>query len=186
MDDLDNNESVKSHSEIIHMVDEIRKFELDEENLEIEEEKETNKTDIIEVEHKIIEHETETIDETEKNKFFDQLRNIHFTTHPEGEKEKVEKMIIPATFDVGFNKNGELVNLDFKKKIKKEKSSFNIKNLIKRKKGKDTSEEKTDEKEDSSRFGKIKSKFGAISKITKIIPKRSKSQEEVKTEEKEE
>jgi len=180
MNDLDSNAPIKNHEKIIQMIDEIREFESIENDLKIEEKK--KKEDIIEIEHKVLEHEEEILESREKKKFFDELRHVHFTTHP-NKNNKVEKMIIPSTFKVGFNENGNLVNLNLKKKkeVQKKNKFLKIKNLIKRKKVKETEKEDESSKEESSsKIGKLKSKFGAIGKLKNVIPKKSKNKEEPK------
>jgi len=170
MEDIDDRDSLKSHKEIIRSIDEIREFENEYYDFEIEEKKQDIKriNESIEVEHKTLFYSDDLLDEGTKNKFFDKLRKVHFTRSPE---RGDEKPVNPAIFNIGFNKNGDLVNLDFKiTDVKKEKGSFNIKNLFRRKKDEKTS---TD-----SKFGKLKSKLGKISKLKKVIPSRSKNEEE--------
>jgi len=167
MDTFERDQSIKNHNEIIQMIDEIREFEDLDINLETDENKKNN--EIIEIENKTIDYDSNLLDEENKNKFFDKLKNVHFTSHP-NEKDQIEKFVIPNTFNIGFNKTGELVNLDLKKKknIEKKKHSFSIKNLIKRDKKRENNEES--DEDDTSKIGKLKAKLNFLSKIKKVLP----------------
>lgn len=177
MNDLDSRQTIKSHNEIIDIIDEIREFEDEKDNLDLNFKlKEKNeKENIIEVEHKVLKCENEILENNKKNRF---LKKIHFTTNPK-ERKKIEKMVIPTTFNIGFNENGDLTNLNLRKnKVKKKNYFSKIKGLIIKKK-----EDESNEKDSSSKIGKIKSKLNFLSKLTRILPIKSKNIEEQNTEE---
>ncbi len=175
MDDFDRDKTIKNHKEIIQMIDEIREFE----DIEIDLDKDVKKNDeIIEIENRNIEYDNILVlDEENKNKFFNNLKKIHFTSNPD-KREKIEKFVIPNTFNVGFNKNGDLVNLDLKNKKSRSKKKFSLKfrNLLKRNKKTDNDEKSDDT--DTSTIGKIKNKLNFVSKLKKILPIKSKEENE--------
>jgi len=111
---------------------------------------------------------------------------------------KKRQEIKPATFKIRFNEEGNLENIDLKKKsdkklefkfIKKLKLD-KISNKIKKRKTKDSEDKKETEQESSGKLSKITNIFGKVKNVTKIIdklpiPKRGgkSSKKEVKNEE---
>ncbi len=166
MDDIDNKDSIKSHEEIIREIDKIREFEEKFSDFKIN--KKEKKEEIVEFSPKKIETITE-IENKNKNKFSNKIKKYSFKN--KNNKKKVSK---PATFNIGFTDNGNLVNYDFKKKKVTNKKKFNIKNIIKRKKPKD---EKTSETGGDSKVSKIKEKFAFFGKLKKFIPTKNKEKE---------
>ena len=164
MKDLKDEDSIKSHKEIIQLIDEIRDLEEEDINYEIDLEKKEDRR--IEVEKRHIIEDNYFTDEDKKNNFFNRFKD-HSTLN-----KLEDKPINPTTFNIGFDQKGDLVNLNLKKKkkIKKEKSHFKIKNLIKRNKDKK-------ESKDNNVSG-LKSKLAFIGKLKNIIPSRSSSKEE--------
>jgi len=164
MKDLKDEGSIKSHKEIIQLIDEIRNLEEEDINYEIDLEKKEDRP--IEIEKKFPLEDNDFTDEGPKNNFFNRLKSYSTLNKID------DTPINPTTFNIGFDKDGDLVNLNLKrkKKIKKEKSHFKIKNLIKRNKDKKESNDK--------KVSGLKSKLAVIGKLKNIIPSRSSSKEE--------
>lgn len=182
MDLRNNKDEIKSHSEIIDMIDEIRDFEDINIDDEIEEIKPQN--DVIEVDHKELESEPEDIKIEDKKNF---LKKIKFNRNPNIE-DQVEKEIKPSVFKIGFDNQGSLVCLDLKNKSQniERKRKFNSKKILSFIiRGKqDSTDEKDEDKSEGSKFSKIKEKLSGLTKIKNIIPTKSnKKDEEEKTEE---
>jgi len=164
MNNLKDDDSIKSHKEIIQLIDEIRDFEDEDVNYEIDLEKKEDRP--IEVEKKQTLEDNDLINEDLKNNFFNRVKNHSTLTKID------DTPIKPTTFNIGFDKNGDLVNLNLKKKnkIKREKGHFKIKNLLKRNKDKRDNNDK--QASDS------KSKLAFFGKLKNIIPSRSSKKEE--------
>ena len=168
--DSDNKESsIKSHKEIIQMIDELKEFE----NISIDDkiEKKPTSNEIIEIDKKEIDNNLVIETDEKKKEFF---KNV--TLFSKNKKEKREnKDVNPSTFKIGFNKNGDLVNLDFKKKEipEEKKEKLNFKNILSKfKRGNKNKKEKSND----SKISLIKDKIGNIGKIKKLIPSRSKKE----------
>lgn len=175
MDLKDKEDSIKEHDEIIQMIDEIRGFE--DIHIDFEPEIKKERIEIFEIENDISEENKVDIDKKDKQNF---LKKIKFNIHPD--RETIKKELKPNVFNIGFNDNGELVNLDLKKKKVIEKTDKKLsldkfKNLIKRNKNKSDVPTSESDNEKGSKFSKIKDKLGKIGKLKKIIPSRSKNEE---------
>jgi len=165
----DSSVNAKSNREIYSLLKEIKDFEKkfeEDENLLIKAEEE-----LIEVETEFFEEvEPGSIKICEKEKE-PQILKLKFKS----KKNKVKKIVNPATFRLRFNKNGNLENIDFKKRKLKNKSNkrfnLNILKIIRGDKSKSTDEE------NESKFSKLREGLG---KLKRIIPTKSK---EVKTSE---
>lgn len=170
MNNVDDKDYIKSHEEIIREIDKIREFEqkFTDFSSDFKINKKEKKEEIVEFSPKKIENIT-NFENKDKNKFSNKIKKYSFIS--KNNKKKVPK---PATFNIGFNDNGNLVNYDFKKKKVANKSKFKITNLIKRKKPKD---EKTSEEGEDSKVSKIKEKFGFFGKLKKFIPTKNKEKE---------
>jgi len=167
----DKEDSVKSHQEIVHMIDEIRDFE----DIKINMESQKEKKEVYEVKQKEFIDEIEVKNKDEKVSFLKKNRFFNETN----------KEINPAIFNIGFDKQGNLVNLDFKeqKPPEKENSKLNIdkfKKILKRKKGDKKESNDKEDKSEGKKVSKIKGKLGGIGKLKKIIPKKSKKEESPK------
>lgn len=82
-------------------------------------------------------------------------------------KEIKSKPVKPNIFRIGFNNEGQLVNLDLKKKkeVKEKPSKLNfLKKIFKREK---SSEENSS---NDGKLGKLKSVFGKVGKLKNAIP----------------
>jgi hypothetical protein len=171
----EDSEQIKSHSEILDLIDEIKSFETDfvEFELYVPEPKE----EIVEVKKDIT---SEIESQIAEEKFSYEIRRA---------KKKVEKKPIPsATFKIRFNEKGELVNVDLKKpkpKETKEKKKFSVKSLIPRKKGKGETDTETPE-EQTSKGSKLKGGLGKLGKLKNIIPSKSKKSDKTEEETEEE
>lgn len=186
--------AVRSHEEIIELINEIKDFETRFPDIEFEE---------VEIAEEFIEVEPEPFEEftpipikseikekdrkvkRKKHKLF----RIKSRTRAEAEQWRMKRKA--ATFKIRFDEKGELVNLDIKKpKPKKQKSEgkkrFGLKK-IRRKKGEKTEETtETKEVEEGVKKPKIKGKLGKLGKLKRAIPSRSKKKEEPEGTEKEE
>ncbi|RLF92592.1 hypothetical protein DRN50_08675 [Thermococci archaeon] len=193
---------VKTHEEILELLDEVKRFEKEFEDFEVAPRSEVEeKEEFIEVEH-----ETTTIDTVKpiplktrekkakhKKRFRHPIFRIKFRTRAEVKKLREEKKA--ATFRIRFDEEGKLVNLDIKKpKPSKEKPKklslkklFVLKKLIKRGKGEtEETETKSKPEGEGSKFSKLKGGLSKLSKLKGIVPGRSrkeKKSEETKTEE---
>ncbi len=167
MDLIDKDNSVKNHQEIISMLDEIRHFEKIDVDIETDKKKKEDKIYEVDLnkfnEEKNIDKPKKILDIKRPN-IFNRSNEENTSRHP----------LDPAIFNIGFNDNGNLVNLDLKIKEEKEgkQKKINLKNVLNIFSRKNKSKEKSD-----SKMSKIKSKFGGISKIKKIIPSKSKKEE---------
>jgi len=161
----ENDRLLKTHEEILELIDEIKIFEENFQDFIVEKAELDVKEELIDI-------------EPEKPKIIKPI--------PIKQKEKKEKHIIkpffktntPATFKIRFNENGELVNLDFKKsknqKVKKTKKKFSLKNIKNLRK---KSKEKSEVNEGKSKSGKLKGGLGKLGKLKKAIPSKSKKKE---------
>ncbi len=177
MNSNDEKDSIKSHKQIIHMIDELKEFENIKIDHEIKEKPMTN--EILEIDKNEINDNLVIETEEEKKEF---LKNVNLFPKIRWKNEE-NKEINPSTFKIGFNKNGDLVNLDFKqKKIQEEKKvKLNFKNLFSLFKIKDKNKNEGKEKSNDSKISMIKDKIGKIGKLKKLIP--SKGKKEKKAEE---
>jgi len=194
--------NIKTHEEILELLDEVKRFEKEFEDFEVAPRSEVEeKEEFIEVEH-----ETTTVDTVKliplktkekkakyKKRFRHPIFRIKFRTRSEVKKLREEKKA--ATFRIRFDEEGKLVNLDVKKpKPSKEKPKklslkklFVLKKLIKRGKGEtEETETKSEPEGEGSKFSKLKGGLGKLGKLKGIIPgrlKKEKETEEAKTEE---
>lgn len=96
------------------------------------------------------------------------------------EKKVKEKKITPTTFNVGFDGEGNLVNLDIKKPKIKPKSESRSKKLggLKRfRRGKKSENVESTSSEKTSKVSKLKGALGKIGKLKNVIPHRGKNKE---------
>lgn len=161
--------SIKSHEEILELFDEIKIFEDSIVEFVIEETKRKVEEDLIEGESEIPKIVKPIPIKVKKDK----------TKHIVKPFYKTET---PATFKIRFNDEGKLINLDFKKVNpsieSKPKKKFSIKNL---KSSRSRKKEKSESKE-----GKLKGSFGKLSKLKKVIPSKGKKKEKTEPAETEE
>lgn len=107
--------------------------------------------------------------------------NIDKPLRVKQKKKKLENRILtPNTINIGFDKNGDLVNLDLRKPKIKEGTKSKFKNLavfkklpFKRKSGESASNNETPESA-TSRASKIKGVFGKIGNLKRAIPHKGK------------
>jgi len=153
---------VKTHAEIIEMINELK--ELEERYGEFEIIDIEVKEELIEVEHSELADSEKLVSERETKK--------------------------TATFKIRFDEAGNLVNTDFRKVKPKKPSKFKTKIVgklpklkqggLKRKdkKGADKGETGSDEvKDKESKGSKLKGRFGKIGKLKKVIPNKGKRNE---------
>ena len=185
-------EPVKTHEEILQLIEEIKEIERSFDEIEIEEpliqEWETLKPETTQEEVKIIPIKSE-IEEGKKKKHA--LFRIKRRSRSEVKRIKREKQY--ATFKLRFDEQGNLVNLDFRKskpKSEKTKSKFklpiNLKKLIRKGKGESETTEESPAGEKKGIGGKLKNVLGMVSKLKNAIPGRGKKTEEAPKEEAEE
>ena len=183
---------VKTHEEILELLEEIKEFEerfpeinLDEKIVSIDE--------VLQEEVKPIPIKTETEKKEKKKRIKPPSLKVRLRSRSEVRRIKREKQI--TTIKLVLDEQGRLVNPDIRKtKPKKQrKTKFNIRNLIKRKKEPETKEgEKTETSEISEggkRFNlsKITGVFGKLGKIKQVIPgKKTEAKEEKPENEKQE
>jgi len=194
-------EPVKTHEEILEMIEEIKEFEKrfdlqdfgefstveewkevepDREFREIEQERWTEVAPEITEEVKSIPIKSET--ELEKDK---KRKNILFRIKRRSSSEvhKLKREVKYATFKLRFDEQGDLVNTDLKKPKPKEKTKSKFKIPLKfRKKGKEEktteSKEETPKEEKEGIGSKLKGAFGNLGKLKNAIPGRGKKSEE--------
>lgn len=173
--------SVKSHKEIIELIDELKDIEREFGFKEIEPafiEVHEEAVEFIEVEHEIIE-EFEPILPVTTNKKGSRFK-IKYRTRAEVRKFKEErKKYDPATFRMRFNNEGALVNIDVDKttsKRKLRKIKLKEKEKIEDKEHKETDENITKR----SRFRR------GLSILRRSLPKKEETVDEEEDEEEEE
>jgi hypothetical protein len=96
------------------------------------------------------------------------------------ERKAKTKKITPTTFNVGFDNDGNLVNLDLRKPEIKPKSESRFKKLagLKRfRRGKKSESTESASSEETSKASKLKGKFSKIGKLKNAIPHRGKNKE---------
>ena len=161
IDDID----IKSHEDIIRLINDIRLFEENFEEFEFFKSQEIDTDDIIEVDHNVknndlIKQEQDLIDKKKSIPFFNTGN--------------------PATFKIRYNEKGDLVNLDLRKTPPKKdqtKKRFNIKNILPLHKSKEKKEKKSSEdKDDKDKKSKIKNTFSKFSKLKNVIPNKGKKE----------
>lgn len=193
--------SVKTHEEILEMIEEIKEFEkkfreYDLEETEVEEE-------LIEVEQNIVDFievdkdESDQIEpiafesEAKKSGFIERLIKskifrIRVRSRSEAQKARLEAKA--ATFKLRLNEEGKLVNIDLKKpKSSKPKSKkrFNLKKIVTKRRGK-TKETEVETTEKMSKISKLKGGFSKISKLKRAIPHKGKMEKKSEESESEE
>jgi len=199
MDDLNfekdiNISSIKTHAEILEMLENIKEYEKKIQDLNIESIGIDDELIDVQDQLKFIDLESEEIDFIEidndklkqfgldKNSFIKngkkhkkRIRFRLFNHKKEKFKDKTSIEIKnPTIFKLRLNKEGKLINLDLKESVKKEKKHSLFKKLN-FKKGKKIEEKETSEK--ISRGSKIKGAFGKIGKLKKAIPNKRKKEE---------
>ena len=183
---------VKSHEEILQLIQEIREIEKEFDRIEVEEplveEWKTVTPDTIAEEAKPIPIKSE-IEDGKKKKHA--LFRIKRRNRSEVKRIKREKQY--ATFKLRFDEQGNLVNLDFRKpkpKPEKTKGKFklpiNLKKLRRKDKGETESTEEAPAEEKKGIGGKLKGALGILGKLKNAIPGRGKKTEEAPKEEAEE
>lgn len=159
----DNGSIKKTHREILKILEEIKDFENN--FVEFDLEKPQVDKELIEIEYetfKEIEPELITFKEVEEKKPEFEIKRKKVVA------EKFEKPITPTTFRLRFNKEGNLENIDLKKPKPRSKPHFRI-----RFRKKDQIESEVTEKK--SWLAKLKS---GLSKIKRAIPSRREEEEE--------
>ena len=162
---------IKTHKEILELIEEIKEIEKEYDFTDIEPE-------FIEVPEDPVEflevdsEEFKEVEETSKRRF-----KIKYRTRAEVRKLKEErKKFDPATFRIRFDDKGDLVNIDVKKTIPKQKQK-KIESDQKENLESEELEEIEEEEEKSSRFGKI------LSVLRRSIPEKEELPEEEEEEE---
>ena len=164
LDCSDTNSIKKTHKEIIEMLEEIKDFENN--FVEFDIQKPAVEEELIEIEYetfKEIEPELITFKEVEEKKPKLEIKRKKVV------EEKIVKPITPTTFRLRINKEGNLENIDLIKPKPKSRSRIGL-----RFRKKDQTKSETTEKK--SMFKKIKS---SLSRIKRAIPSRREEEEEV-------
>lgn len=167
---------IKSHSEILQLIDEIRIYEQNfvDFSTDLIEETKEEEHELIEIKHKKPSLEKHSFEKKMKAK---RVKKKHKSLK---KKQKKAKPKVSTTFKIGFDDGGELVNLDLKKpktkqKGDKSKNKFNLKSILPfKKKGKDNAEGSSD----SPKSSKLKGGLGKLGKLKKVIPNKNKSSNE--------
>ena len=174
--------SVKTHDEILELLEEIKEFEKRFPEINIDE-KIVPTDELLHEEIKPIPIKTEIKKKEKKKKIKNPFSRIKLRSRSEVQRIKHEKQI--TTIKLILDEQGNLINPDIRKsKPKKQrKSKLNIKNLInliKRKKEGKAAE--TTEGDKRFNLSKIKSIFGKVGKIKQVIPGKKTEKKEEKTE----
>lgn len=174
---------VKTHEEILELIEEIKEIEREFDNFELEmpsdQKWEPVKPEIIVEEAQPIPIKSE-IEEGKKKKHA--LFRIKRRSKPEVQRIKRQRQY--ATFKLRLDEQGNLINLDFRKPEPRSKKSkgkfkipFNLKKLRRRGKEETESTEATPTEEKKGIGGKLKGVLGGISKLKNVIPGRGKKTE---------
>jgi hypothetical protein len=158
----ENNNQIKSHNEILEIIDEIKIFE----------------NNFIEFKLKVEEPEEELIEV--KNKYEEPAPIGEEPIYKYKIKRSKKKDRPSATFKIRFNEKGELINLDFKKpKVKPEieKKAFSMKKILLRKKSQDI-DKTSGSKDKSTKSLKLKERLKRFSKLKNVIPNKFKKNDE--------
>jgi len=178
---------VKSHEEILQLIDEIKEIENNFDEIEVGEPLLQEWKTVASEEAKPIPIKSEVEESKEKKRSRFRLRK-----RSRLEVKRIEREKRYATFKFRFDDDGNLVNLDFRKpkpKPEKAKEKFKIPIINKFiRKGKEKAEptEETPNEEKKGIGGKIKGALGGIGKIKNAIPGRKKKTEEAPKEKTEE
>ncbi len=187
-DGLDSN--IKSHDDIIQKINEIKTFEEKYPYFDINELPQEN----LQQENKI---EDDFNEKNHQNKIFNKLKvfnkikfkksekdnsnvkefkkpkKIEEATKEIKEKKAEERDVNPTVFNIGYDKDGDLVNLDLKKIKAKDKggkaNTGFLNKILKRGKSEEGNKE-----EKGNIVSKIKNSFGKIGKIKNAIPLKGK------------
>jgi len=186
LDHGDDKTPIKTHEEILTIIEEIKKFERQFGEYDITEPVED---ELIEFEPAIEEYPewepVEPEEEIQKPRLTtknDKKRKSHAVL--EGTTKQPENVVVNLSqsnvFKLRFDKNGNLVNLDFRKPKAKPKSASKTPGHLKKSghKAKEQTEEKTKEGEEASKFSKLKTGIGKLGKIKGVLPSRGKKEEE--------
>ena len=164
---------VKTHADIMKMLDEVKDFEKKIPEYEIEEEVEFVEIETIKPQQDMIpEQNFSEIKKDESLPEFKEiekpvskgLKKIKIKAHQKSFKQKTKKKPPkPATFRLGFNEKGELINLDLRKIKKKSFSDSKIYSLFRKITGKKTSSDQSGKKG----ISKLKGVLGKIPRVKK-------------------
>jgi len=187
--DFDENVSspVKTHEEILELIDEIKELENRFPEIKTDQRWITVEPEVIVPEQKPTEIKTEIEEYSKKEK--KKLIKFRIKRRSHSEVQKIRRESKATTIKLRIDEEGNLVNTDIRKqkKGKEGKSKFNIKKLLRREKEKtvEGQEGETTETEDKKGgISKIKNVFGGIGKLKNVIPgRKSKSEEPEKTSE---
>ncbi len=165
----DNSFSIKSHEEILELIDEIKEYELLVTDYELIQHEKVGE-EIIEINHGESSELNPLPIKEKDNKNF--LKRIF--------KKDINKFK-PATFKFRFDKDGSLISPDFIKYKSKPKNEISKKGILGKLKGlrKSKKEEKSKgKKEKKSKRGKLKGGVGKVGKLKRVIPNKGKKSEE--------
>ena len=187
--DFDENVSspVKTHEEILELIDEIKELENRFPEIKTDQRWITVEPEVIVPEQKPTEIKTEIEEYSKKEK--KKLIKFRIKRRSHSEVQKIRRESKATTIKLRIDEEGNLVNTDIRKqkKGKEGKSKFNIKKLLRREKEKtvEGQEGETTETEDKKGgISKIKNVFGGIGKLKNVRPgRKSKSEEPEKTSE---
>lgn len=163
--------NVKSHKEILKLIDEIKGYELLNPDYEIIQHEKVE-DGIIEIDHgESSELNPLPIKEKDNNKNF--LKRKF---------KKDEKKIKPTTFKFRFDEDDSLISSDFniyKSKSKKEKSKKEILGKLKGLRKSKREEKSEGKKKKKSKRSKLKNGLGRVGKLKRVIPNKGKKSEEI-------
>ena len=179
---------VKTHEEILAVIQEIKGFEERFGEFEIVD---------VQVSDELIEIELPELTKTEElgaeeelkksdlSKKFKKYKIFRVKVRQKSDEELHKKPLKSATFKIRFDETGQLVNMDLRKTVPKKPSKLKakpdgkfskLKHSLKRK-GKKGESGDSERKEKKSKGGKLKGGFGKISKLKGVIPSKGKKKE---------
>lgn len=185
--DYNNNISspVKTHEEILELIEEIKEFENRFPDFDRGGKWETIEPEITVTEQKPIPIKTEEYEKKSRKHIFFRIKRRSKSEVPKLKRERKA-----TTIKLRIGEEGKLVNTDIRKtkpkKAKEDKPKFNIRKILSRKK-EETSETLREQKSEEDKrisLSKIKNIFGGIGKLKNVIPgRKSKTEEPEKTSE---
>jgi len=181
--------SVKTHEEILAVIQEIKGFEERFGEFEIVDVQVSD--ELIEIEHPELAKTEELgaeeeLKKSDLSKKFKKYKIFKVKVRQKSDEALSKKPLKSATFKIRFDETGKLVNMDLRKPVPKEPSKLKAKlagklpklkkSSLKRKGKKGESDESTGT-EKKSKGSKLKGGFGKIGKLKGVIPSKGKKKE---------
>ena len=175
--------SMKSHEEILALLDEIKGFERRFEEFEIQEPRieqefiEVEQDGIEEINFLPIENEIEKAGEVKRRKH--PFSRVRLRSRSEVQRLRREGVLkTPTVFKVRFNEGGNLVNIDLKRQKPERKPKSEKRFSLSKFRRKGTEKQEASEvKSGESRFSKLKGGLSKLGKLRGAIPSKSKKEE---------